>query len=170
MAGDHRPQRPVELPAVRRRLRPDWVAGVGTLVEAQANCAKSFSGGPVLLAQYSAGGLDADYPCPPGGFPPPVAAGLHVTSHALSAAQLTLAGTVATTYTGRVQTELDETYRGVTVRVRKAATVVNGRWTARIRLPTRYHGRVSTAIVRIASLAQDGVKAGQTQLLIHLHR
>ncbi len=149
---------------------PDWVAGVGSLAQAEASCAKSFSGGPVTLAQYSAGGLDADYPCPPAGPPPPVAAGLRITSHALSATRLTLSGAIAPTYTGRVEAELDETYRGRTVHVRKAAAVSNGRWSATIRLPNRYRGRVSTATARVANLAQDGLKAGQAHLVIRLHR
>ncbi len=149
---------------------PDWVAGVGGLAQAQANCAKSFTGAPVLLAQYSAGGLDADYPCPAAAsLPTPVASGLRITAHALTRSQLTLTGKVAGTYTGHVHAELDETYRGQTVRVRKAASPVNGRWTATVRLPTRFHGRVSTAKATATTGAQDGLKAGQARLVIGLH-
>jgi len=151
---------------------PDWVAGVGTLAQAQANCTRSFSGGTVSVAQYSAGGLDADYPCPASaGTPPPAAApGLRITSHSLSATGLTLNGVVATIYSGRIAVEFAETYRGATVHVRKAVGVLGGRWSATIRLPTRYHGRVATAVARVRSRAQDGLESGQAHLVIHLHR
>jgi hypothetical protein len=43
---------------------PDWVAGAGSLSEAQANCSASFSGGRVALAQFPSGGFDGDYACP----------------------------------------------------------------------------------------------------------
>jgi hypothetical protein len=150
---------------------PDWVAGVGTLAQAQANCAQSFSGAPVTLAQFSAGGLDADYPCPTSSTPPrPVAAGLRITSHTLTGTQLTLNGRIAPTYHGRVEVALDETYRGSSVHVRKSAAVVNGLWTATLRLPARYHGHVSTAPTIATSLARDGLEAGQAHLVIRLHR
>jgi hypothetical protein len=42
---------------------PNWVAGVTSLKTAQANCAKGFSGGPTLLAQYRSKGLDGDLSC-----------------------------------------------------------------------------------------------------------
>jgi hypothetical protein len=149
---------------------PDWVAGVGTLAEAQANCAKSFSGGPVTLAQFTAGGLDGDYTCPASSTPAqPAAAGLRITSHVLTRTQLTLSGRIAATYHGHVEAELDETYRGSSVHVRRAATVVNGLWTATLRLPTRYHGHVSTVETLATSLAQDGLRAGQAHLAVRLH-
>ena len=42
----------------------DWVAGAGSLSEAQTNCSASFSGGRVALAQFPSGGFDGDYACP----------------------------------------------------------------------------------------------------------
>jgi hypothetical protein len=42
----------------------DWVAGAGSLSQAQANCSASFSGGRVALAQFPSGGFDGDYACP----------------------------------------------------------------------------------------------------------
>jgi hypothetical protein len=149
---------------------PDWVAGVGTLAQAAANCARSFSGGPVTLAQFSAGGLDGDYPCPPAAPPAPVPAGLRIVSHTLTRSQLTLTGTIAPTYTGHVEAELDETHRGQTVRVRHAAAAatVAGRWSATIRLPNRYRGLVSTAATLVTSHPQDGLQAGHARLVIHL--
>jgi hypothetical protein len=43
---------------------PAWVAGVGTLANAQRNCAStSFTGGPIVLTQYAKNGFDADYHC-----------------------------------------------------------------------------------------------------------
>jgi hypothetical protein len=150
---------------------PDWVAGVGTLAEAQANCSRSFSGAPVTLAQFSAGGLDGDYPCPPGSTPAqPVAAGLRITSHTLTTTQVTLGGRIAATYHGHVEVEVDETYHGNSVHVRRAATVVNGVWTVTLRLPTRYRGHVSTAETIATSLAQNGLKAGRAALAVRLHR
>ncbi|HWH12686.1 MAG TPA: hypothetical protein VG165_16305 [Solirubrobacteraceae bacterium] len=149
---------------------PDWVAGVGTLADAQANCAKSFSGAAVVLAQYAAGGLDADYPCPPArSAPAPVAPGLRIASHALTRTRLTLTGRVATTYRGHVEVELDETYRGASVRVRRSAATVFGSWSATIPLPNRYRGLVSTATAQATTRAQDGLTAGLARLLIHVH-
>ncbi|HEY5195776.1 MAG TPA: hypothetical protein VIJ51_01980 [Solirubrobacteraceae bacterium] len=148
---------------------PDWIAGVGSPAQALANCAKSFSGAAVVLAQFSAGGLDADYPCPASGPPPAVPAGLRITSHALTRTQLTLSGRVAPTYRGHVEAELDETYRGRTVRVRRGVPALNGSWTATVRLPNRYRGLVSTATALATTRAQDGLKAGQAHLVIHLH-
>ena len=44
--------------------QPAWVAGVGTLSTAQSNCGTtSFTGGPIVLAQYAKNGYDADYHC-----------------------------------------------------------------------------------------------------------
>jgi hypothetical protein len=44
--------------------QPAWIAGVGSKSTAQANCrTASFTGGPVVLAQYAASGYDADYRC-----------------------------------------------------------------------------------------------------------
>ena len=43
---------------------PDWVAGAGSLSQAQANCSASFSGGRVALAQFPSSGFDGDYACP----------------------------------------------------------------------------------------------------------
>lgn len=43
---------------------PDWVAGGGSLSQAQANCSASFSGGRVALTQFPSGGYDGDYACP----------------------------------------------------------------------------------------------------------
>lgn len=43
---------------------PDWVAGAGSLSQAQSNCSASFSGGRVALGQFPSGGFDADYACP----------------------------------------------------------------------------------------------------------
>jgi hypothetical protein len=44
--------------------QPVWVAGVGSLSTAQSNCrSTSFTGGRVVLAQYSSNGYDADVPC-----------------------------------------------------------------------------------------------------------
>jgi hypothetical protein len=143
---------------------PDWVAGVGTLAQAEAACATSFSGAPVTLAQYEAGGLDADYACPPG----PLAAGLRITSHRLTRTQLTLNGVIASPYRGRVEAEVDETYRGTTVRVHKGVTPADGRWSATLRLPTRYRGLVTTATALATTPAQDGLAAGRAHLLIHL--
>jgi hypothetical protein len=43
---------------------PAWIAGTGSLSTAQSNCTTtSFTGGPILLAQYASGGYDADYHC-----------------------------------------------------------------------------------------------------------
>lgn len=43
---------------------PVWYAGLGTQADARALCAKpSFTGGPVTLAQFSDGDLDADLSC-----------------------------------------------------------------------------------------------------------
>ena len=43
---------------------PAWVAGVGSQSTAQNNChSASFTGGPVLLAQYALNGYDADLHC-----------------------------------------------------------------------------------------------------------
>ncbi|HEX3873584.1 MAG TPA: hypothetical protein VHW26_05525 [Solirubrobacteraceae bacterium] len=150
---------------------PDWVAGVGTVGQAALNCAKSFSGAPVTLAQFSAGGLDADYACPAGATTAPAAAaGLRVTSHKLTRTQLTLTGSIAPTYRGHVEVELDETYRGRAATVRKAASTARGGWTATLRLPSRFRGHVSAATVSAMSGAQDGLKAGRARLVIHLPR
>jgi len=43
---------------------PDWVAGASSFSQAQANCSTSFTGAAVSLAQFPAGGFDADYACP----------------------------------------------------------------------------------------------------------
>jgi hypothetical protein len=44
--------------------QPAWIAGVGSLSTAQANCrTTSFTGGRVTLAQYASNGYDADYHC-----------------------------------------------------------------------------------------------------------
>jgi hypothetical protein len=43
---------------------PDWVAGGGSLSQAQSNCSLSFTGGHVALAQFPSGGFDGDYACP----------------------------------------------------------------------------------------------------------
>ena len=44
--------------------QPAWVAGTGSLSTAQSNCrTTSFTGGPVVLAQYASNGYDADYHC-----------------------------------------------------------------------------------------------------------
>ena len=44
--------------------QPVWVAGVGSLSTAQRNCtSRSFTGGPVTLAQYARSGYDADLHC-----------------------------------------------------------------------------------------------------------
>ncbi|MGH7666683.1 MAG: hypothetical protein ACRENY_03020 [Candidatus Dormibacteria bacterium] len=43
---------------------PDWVLGVGSLRDAKRNCQDTpITGGPVLLAQFLPGGVDADYAC-----------------------------------------------------------------------------------------------------------
>jgi hypothetical protein len=43
---------------------PDWVAGGGTLSQAQNNCSSGgFTGATPTLAQYASGGFDADYRC-----------------------------------------------------------------------------------------------------------
>lgn len=44
---------------------PVWYAGVGSLATAQSRCApaSSFTGGPVVLAQWASGGYDADWVC-----------------------------------------------------------------------------------------------------------
>jgi hypothetical protein len=43
---------------------PAWIAGVGSLSNAQTNCtATSFTGGPIRLAQYAKSGYDADVHC-----------------------------------------------------------------------------------------------------------
>jgi hypothetical protein len=149
---------------------PDWIAGVGTLAQAVANCSKTFSGATVSLAQFSAGGLDADYPCPVGASPPVAAPpGLKITSHTLTRTSLKLSGAIAVTYRGHVEAELSETYRGRTVRLRESAATINGRWSATIRLPTRFRGLVSTATATLTSRAQDGLKAGTAHVLIRLH-
>lgn len=150
---------------------PDWIAGVGTLAQAVSSCSNSFSGSPVSLAQFSAGGLDADYPCPAGGSSPrPVPPGLRITSHTLTRTSLTLSGVVAMTYRGHVVAELTETYHGRRVRVRKSAASVNGHWSATIRLPTRFKGLVSSATAAATSRAQDGLLAATARLVIQLHR
>lgn len=43
---------------------PDWVAGAGSLKQAQSKCSASFTGGHVALVQYPAGSFDGDYACP----------------------------------------------------------------------------------------------------------
>lgn len=44
---------------------PAWHAGASTLEEARDNCAdSSFTGGPLVLAQYLDDGFDANYHCP----------------------------------------------------------------------------------------------------------
>jgi hypothetical protein len=44
--------------------QPAWVAGTGSLSTAQSNCrSTSFTGAPVLLAQYARNGYDADVHC-----------------------------------------------------------------------------------------------------------
>ena len=44
--------------------QPAWVAGVGSLSNAQSNCGTtSFTGGRVTLTQYAYNGYDADYHC-----------------------------------------------------------------------------------------------------------
>lgn len=43
---------------------PDWVAGAGSLKQAQSDCSASFTGGRVALVQYPAGSFDGDYACP----------------------------------------------------------------------------------------------------------
>lgn len=42
---------------------PTWVAGAGSLADAQANCATSFTGAVTTLAQYPDGGFDGDLSC-----------------------------------------------------------------------------------------------------------
>jgi hypothetical protein len=43
----------------------DWVAGVGTLPQAQQNCSSGgFTGIAPTLAQYQSGGFDSDLRCP----------------------------------------------------------------------------------------------------------
>jgi hypothetical protein len=44
---------------------PTWVAGKGTLQDAQARCGAGFTGAPVLLAQYLDGDVDGDVVCAP---------------------------------------------------------------------------------------------------------
>jgi hypothetical protein len=45
-------------------LQPAWIAGTGSLSTARANCSQtSFTGGPVVLAQYASNGFDADAHC-----------------------------------------------------------------------------------------------------------
>ena len=44
--------------------QPDWVAGAGSLSQAQSDCSASFTGGRVSLVQYPAGSFDGDYACP----------------------------------------------------------------------------------------------------------
>lgn len=41
----------------------NWVAGATTLAQASSNCATTITGGPTLLAQYDANGLDGDLAC-----------------------------------------------------------------------------------------------------------
>lgn len=43
---------------------PDWIAGAGSLSQAQSNCSASFSGGRVALTQFPSNGFDGDYACP----------------------------------------------------------------------------------------------------------
>jgi hypothetical protein len=44
--------------------QPVWVAGTGSARQARTNCGStSFTGGPVLLAQYARSGYDADLHC-----------------------------------------------------------------------------------------------------------
>jgi hypothetical protein len=43
---------------------PSWVAGVGSLSNAQSHCSGAgFTGGGVALAQYAYNGFDADFVC-----------------------------------------------------------------------------------------------------------
>jgi hypothetical protein len=45
-------------------LQPAWIAGTGSLSTATSNCKQaSFTGGPVVLAQYASNGFDADVHC-----------------------------------------------------------------------------------------------------------
>lgn len=51
-------------PAALGTTPPDWVAGGGSLKNAQGHCTSGgFTGAAPALAQYSSGGFDADYRC-----------------------------------------------------------------------------------------------------------
>jgi hypothetical protein len=141
---------------------PDWVAGTGTLGDAQAHCTNSFTGGPVELTQYVGGGLDADYACAP-----PVGAGLRFVGHALRAGQLRVSGAVQPAYGGVVALDLTATDRaGRPFHLRRSAAVVAGRWQAAFRLPP---GRVLRGGLVVArSSARDGLLAGVAHLRARL--
>ena len=49
--------------SARWAAAPVWYAGVGSPTDALTRCAQSFTGGRVRMAQYAAGGFDADHRC-----------------------------------------------------------------------------------------------------------
>jgi hypothetical protein len=148
---------PSRLPA----SAPDWVAGTGTLSDAQAHCQDSFTGGPVRLAQYAAGGLDADYACAPA-----AAAGLRFASHTLKAGVLRVGGVVNPAYGGRVTLDLTATNRGLAFHLHRTVAVVGGRWQAALRLPRGAPLRGGLVVAR--SSARDGLLAGVARLRARL--
>jgi hypothetical protein len=140
---------------------PDWLAGAGTLGDAAARCQDSFTGGPVELVQYDAGGLDGDLACVP-----PVPARLHFVGHALRAGALRVSGAVDPAYGGLVALELTATDRGRPFHLRRSAGVAAGRWQATFRLP-RGRGLRSGQVVARTS-ARDGLLAGVAHLRARL--
>ncbi|MEA2302697.1 MAG: hypothetical protein QOE44_3232 [Solirubrobacteraceae bacterium] len=140
---------------------PDWIAGVGSLGEAQSRCQDSFSGGPVRLAQYALAGLDGDYACPPA-----LSAGLRIASRTVRGGAVRVAGTIARSYRGRVTVELSATYRGRRVSVRGSAAVVAGRWLAVVALPRRRPLRAGEILAR--SSAGGGLLAGAARVSLRI--
>ncbi|MGI8802025.1 MAG: hypothetical protein ACR2KV_07605 [Solirubrobacteraceae bacterium] len=134
------------------RSSPDWIAGVGSLGAAKARCQESFSGAPVELAQYAAGGLDGDYVCPPA-----ASARLRIASHTLRGATLRVVGTIEPTYRGRVTVELSARYRGGVIHRSRSAVAVGGRWAVSLALSTQ--ARLSGGSIVARSRAAVGLPA-----------
>lgn len=142
------------------RSYPDWVAGLGSLAQAQAGCQSSFSGGPVKLVQFAAGGFDGDFACPP-----VVSARLRVASHRLRGGALRLTGTISRDYRGRLSVALTALRGARAVAVARSPTVVDGRWQVVLPLP---RGPLHGGTVVVESRPALGLLAGRTHLRLRL--
>lgn len=142
------------------RAHADWVAGVGSLSQAQAKCQSSFSGGPVMLAQFAAAGLDGDFACPP-----VVSARLRVTTHRLRGGALRLSGMISRDYSGRLTVALTAVRGGRAVAVQRSPTVVDGRWQVVLPLP---RGPLRGGMVVVQSRPALGLLPGLTHLRLRL--
>ncbi len=140
---------------------PDWIAGVGSRSDAQARCGDSFSGGEVELAQFSSGGLDGDYACPPA-----IRARLRVVSRAVRGGALRVSGTISVAFRGRLRLELTAAYRGRAFHRRLRPAVAAGRWQAVVALPRP--GRLSGAVLTVSSPAGNGLLAGRVLVRVRL--